>query len=97
MFPLRIRLDADRRRGRGTVGWILLGPRPDGSFYGKDEQEALAEIAGPVARAVQIVRIRERREAAARAEAGDLKARLALLEERLAALSPGGRGRPSAA
>ncbi|MGH8575264.1 MAG: hypothetical protein ACREX8_22240, partial [Gammaproteobacteria bacterium] len=95
LFPLRIRLDADRRRGRGTVGWILLGPRPDGSFYGKDEQEALAEIAGPVARAVQIVRTRERHEATARAEAGELKARIARLEEKLEdALRP---GRPSAA
>jgi hypothetical protein len=89
LFPLRIRLDADRRRGRGTVGWILLGPRPDGSFYGKDEQEALAEIANPIARAVQIVKMRERRESEARAEAGDLKARLAHLEEKL------GEGHPS--
>jgi hypothetical protein len=85
LFPLRIRLDADRRRGRGTVGWIALGPRPDGSFYGKDEQEALAEIANPVARAVQIVGLREQREAAARAEAGALEARMAALEERVAA------------
>lgn len=83
LFPLRIRLDADRRRGRGTVGWILLGPRPDGSFYGKDEQEALAEIASPIARAIQIVKTRERREAEARAEAGELKARIARLEEKL--------------
>jgi hypothetical protein len=83
LLPLRIRLDADRRRGRGTVGWILLGPRPDGSFYGADEQEALAEIAGPIARAVQIVRLRDRREAEARAEREALTARIAALEERV--------------
>jgi hypothetical protein len=55
---MRMPLEAD---GHGRVGWLLLGPRPDGSFYGKDEREALTEIADPVARAVEIVRAREAR------------------------------------
>jgi hypothetical protein len=91
LFPLRIRLDADRRRGLGTVGWIALGPRPDGSFYGKDEQEALAEIANPVARAVQIVRMRERRDAAMREEKAGLEARIAALEAAVAGALPAAR------
>jgi hypothetical protein len=74
--PLRV-----RHLGGAPIGWILLGPRPDGSFYGKDEQEALAEIADPVARAVQIVLLREKREAAGREEIALLHARLASLEE----------------
>jgi hypothetical protein len=62
LFPMRVPLRV--RHGSGApIGWILLGPRPDGSFYGKDEQEALTEIADPVARAVQIARLREEREA----------------------------------
>jgi hypothetical protein len=60
LFPLRVPLEAD---GHGRIGWLLLGPRPDGSFYGKDERETLAEIADPVARALEIAAARERREA----------------------------------
>jgi hypothetical protein len=41
------------------IGALLVGPRPDGSAPGKDEREALAEIADPIARAVRIVRLRE--------------------------------------
>jgi hypothetical protein len=75
LFPMRIPLRI--RYGGDTLGeplgWILLGPRPDGSFYGRDEREALAEVADPVARGVQIVLRREARER-------DQEARLAALE-----------------
>ena len=77
LFPVRVPLEAD---GCGHVGWILLGPRPDGSLFGKDEREALAEIADPVARAVAIVQRRE--------------ARQAELEMRIAALETAVAGRP---
>lgn len=76
LFPLRVPLRVRHGEGR-PVGWILLGPRPDGSFYGRDEREALAEIADPVARAVQVVGQREAREK-------KLEARLAALEAGLA-------------
>ena len=59
LFPLRVPLQAD---GVGLVGWLLLGPRPDGSFYGREERAALADIADPVARALAIAIERERRE-----------------------------------
>jgi hypothetical protein len=62
-FPLRLPLEAD---GHGRVGWLLLGPRPDGSFYGRDEREALLAIADPVARALEIAGQRETHEAAER-------------------------------
>lgn len=61
LFPLRIPLEAD---GHGRVGWLLLGPRPDGSFYGRDERETLAQIADPVARALEIAQRRQSRETA---------------------------------
>lgn len=60
-FPIRVPLQAD---GSGRVGWLLVGPRPDGSLYGKDERKTLAQIADPVARALDIARIRETRQSA---------------------------------
>ncbi|MBA2935915.1 hypothetical protein HZF05_17685 [Sphingomonas sp. CGMCC 1.13654] len=51
LFPLHLPLAAD---GVGLVGWLFLGPRPDGSLYGRDERTALAEIADPIARALAI-------------------------------------------
>lgn len=77
LFPLRVPLYAD---GVGLAGWLLLGPRPDGSFYGKDERETLIEIADPVARALAIT-LRRHSEEAARASAFDrLTQRLTDLE-----------------
>jgi len=59
-FPLRVPLEAE---GHGRVGWLLVGPRPDGSFFGGTERAAVQEIAEPVARAVQVALMREDREA----------------------------------
>jgi hypothetical protein len=57
LFPMRVPLRISQ--DAAPIGWFLLGPRPDGSFYGNDEREALADIARPLARAVQIVRVKE--------------------------------------
>lgn len=87
-FPVRMAL----RCPFGTIrGWLLLGPRPDRSLYGKDELEALAEIALPLRRALLAARHREleksqaaklRREAARLA--AQQSARLDQLEGKLA-------------
>lgn len=79
LFPMRVPLEAD---GCGRVGWLLLGPRPDGSFYGKDEREALDEIADPIARAIAIVQQREGRQSAFEARIGMLEAAVARLLNR---------------
>ena len=79
-FPLRLKLRLNEASAE-PVGWILLGPRPDGSFYGRDEQEALAEAADPIARAVRIVRLREAREAELLGAIEALNRRLASIEE----------------
>jgi hypothetical protein len=87
LFPLRLRLCIETSGEPETVGWLLLGPRPDGSFFGKDEREALAHIAGPVARAIHIAQLRERREA-------DAERRLSALEtliDKVASAVGGGR------
>jgi hypothetical protein len=87
LFPLRLRLCIETSGEPETIGWLLLGPRPDGSFFGKDEREALAHIAGPVARAIHIAQLRERREA-------DAERRLSALEtliDKVASTIGGGR------
>ena len=57
LFPLRVRVED----GSGAlVGWLLIGPRPDGSIAGKDEREALENIVVPLARSLRIVLNRER-------------------------------------
>jgi hypothetical protein len=83
LFPMRVPLEAD---GHGHVGWLLLGPRPDGSFYGKDEREAISDIADPVARALWIVRTREIGEKKRRAGDLALQAGLKALSRRLASV-----------
>jgi hypothetical protein len=76
LFPLRIPLRADDT----LIGWMLLGPRPDDSFYGRDEREALAAIAGPIARAIRVVQLREAYEQ-------HQERRIAALERKLAELA----------
>jgi hypothetical protein len=61
LFPLRIPLHAE---AVGTMGWLLLGARPDGSFYGRDERETLEDIVDPTARGLAVAMEREKRAAA---------------------------------
>lgn len=58
-FPDRLTLTLD---GAGDVARLLLGARPDGSRVGRDEREAVAEIAGPLARAICAVQRAAERE-----------------------------------
>ena len=78
LFPTRVPLVAE---STGRIGWLLLGPRPDGTPVGKDERETLTEIAGPIARAMEIAQARERREAALTAVLASVEARLVVLEK----------------
>jgi hypothetical protein len=78
VFPVRVPLEAE---GHGRVGWLLLGPRPDGSLFGKTERTAIEEVAEPVARAIQVTVRRAEREA-------NIEARLKGLEAIVAKLKP---------
>jgi hypothetical protein len=89
-FPLRVRLCIESGDAPETIGWLLLGPRPDGSFFGKDEREALAAIAGPVARAIHIAQLREERSAEA-------EKRLSALEKLIEKVASAIGGGPAAA
>lgn len=83
LFPHRLALDFE---GVGRVGWLLLGPHPDGSRLGKDERDTLAEIAEPVARSLAIAQGRdfERREIGAILKG--IEERFNAFEERFRAL-----------
>jgi hypothetical protein len=85
MFPVRVPLCVQHEACE-PLGWLLLGPRPDGSLYGKDEREALAEISDPLARAVRVVLLREEREVREEARYQRVERRFAELEEMLARL-----------
>ncbi len=76
MFPLRVPLHAD---GVGVVGWLLVGPRPDGSFYSKGEREVLSKISDPLARAIAIAGRREANHSMIAERIADLEARIAHL------------------
>ena len=54
-FPLRLQIETST----GAFGWLLIGPRPDGSIAGEDEQEALEKIATTLGRSIRIVLTRE--------------------------------------
>ncbi|WP_118856673.1 hypothetical protein [Sphingomonas mesophila] len=77
LFPYRAPLAAD---GVGTVGWLLLGPRPDGTMIGKDEREALEGIDEALARALAITRARERQQSNRDRERRGMARRLKELE-----------------
>ena len=80
-LPLRLPLIT---AAGATVGWLALGPHPDGSFYGKDDRRALEQLVTPLARALSLAMERARREAAREAERRTLVERLAQLEQTLA-------------
>lgn len=91
-FPLRTPLRAD---GPGLVGWLLLGPRPDGSAIGGDERDALRVVADAVARGLAITLERQGREAARQnrdaerdQEIAQLRGLIRRIEEQLGLSSP---------
>lgn len=83
-FPLRVAL----RCPLGSVrAWLLLGPRPDGSFYSRDDLAALTEIAPPLQRTLLAVagheaddRVRRRLDSEIRQTLSELGQRVAQLE-----------------
>lgn len=80
-LPIRVPLVTPRGV---TAGWLALGPHPDGSLYGKDDREALDEVAVPLARALDFAADRARREAAHESERRELADQVARLEQKLA-------------
>ncbi len=61
LFPIRVPLipSSDQEE---PIGYLLVGPRPDGSVPSRDEQKALATVSETIARGIRTVVKREARE-----------------------------------
>ena len=77
LFRVRVPL---RAHDGLCLGWMLVGPRPDGTSLRDDEQEALVEIADPIARAIRIVVKKDHEERELHAILANLRARLEAFE-----------------
>jgi hypothetical protein len=62
LFPIRVPLVPSSDKLDEPIGYLLVGPRPDGSIPSRDEQKALAEVSESIARAIRTVIKREARE-----------------------------------
>ena len=83
-FPVRLPLPlAD---GASSAAYLLIGPRPDGSMYSRDERAVLIEIAEPIARAVDVARQRQAAVANDRRWKLRQEKRVREIEQQLAAL-----------
>ena len=83
VFPLRAPLEAE---GHGRLGWLLVGPRPDGSFLGGTERAVIEDVSEPVARAIQVALMREERETAFVAQFASIERRIGSIESTLSKL-----------
>ena len=92
LFPLRVPL-VPSSDDEEPIGYLLVGPRPDGSIPSKDEQKALAGVSEPIARAIRTVIKREAREQ----KVAELIAANARRIEELEALLGGGSSLPASA
>ena len=63
LFPIRLPL-LPAGGDEQPIGFILVGPRPDGSIPSRDEQKALADVSEAIARGIRGVMKREEREQA---------------------------------
>jgi hypothetical protein len=61
VFPIRVPL-VPSSGDEAPVGFLLVGPRPDGSVPSRDEQKALAGVSEPIGRAIRTVIKREAHE-----------------------------------
>jgi hypothetical protein len=61
LFPIRVPL-IPSSDDEEPIGYLLVGPRPDGSIPSRDEQKALKEVQEAIARAIRTVIKREARE-----------------------------------
>lgn len=91
-FPIRVPL-VPSSDDEAPIGFLLVGPRPDGSIPSKDEQRALAEVSESIARAIRTVIKREAREHQV-AELIDANARRIDALEALLAPDRASRNRP---
>jgi hypothetical protein len=83
LFPIRVPL-IPSSDDEEPIGYLLVGPRPDGSIPSRDEQKALNEVRESVARAIRTVIKREARELQVAELIADNARRIEALEALLA-------------
>jgi hypothetical protein len=94
LFPIRVPL-VPSSDDEEPIGYLLVGPRPDGSIPSRDEQKALKEVSESVARAIRTVIKREARELQVAELIADNARRIEALEALLSGGSvASGRQRP---
>jgi membrane-associated protease RseP (regulator of RpoE activity) len=96
VFPIRVPLVPSSDK-EAPIGFLLVGPRPDGSIPSRDEQKALAGVSEDVARAIRTVVKREAREAEVAKLIADNARRIAALEAMLGKTGAGVRKPPAKA
>lgn len=94
LFPIRVPL-VPSSDDEEPIGYLLVGPRPDGSIPSRDEQKALKEVSESIARAIRTVIKREARELQVLELISDNARRIEALEALLSGGSvASGRQRP---
>ena len=90
VFPIRVPLvpSSDEEE---PIGYLLVGPRPDGSIPSREEQRALAEVSEEIARAIRTVIKREAREEQIAELIADNVRRIEALEAMLGAAPGSGK------
>ena len=96
LFPIRVPL-VPSSDNEEPIGYLLVGPRPDGSIPSRDEQRALKEVQEAIARAIRTVIKREARERHIAELIADNARRIEDLEAMLGATVPTTRPRPRTA
>jgi hypothetical protein len=96
LFPIRVPL-VPSSDNEEPIGYLLVGPRPDGSISSRDEQKALKEVSESIARAIRTVIKREARELQVTELIAGNARRIEELESLLAGMSLPPRQRPRTA
>jgi hypothetical protein len=96
LFPIRVPLvpSSDKEE---PIGYLLVGPRPDGSIPSREEQKALADVSEGIARAIRTVIKREARETEVSDLIADNCRRIEALEAMLGRAPAGGKRAPRTA
>jgi hypothetical protein len=96
MFPIRVPLvpSSDEEE---PIGYLLVGPRPDGSIPSHEEQKALADVSEDIARAIRTVIKREARETQVAELIADNCRRIGTLEAILGRATTGRKRAPRSA
>ena len=96
LFPIRVPLIPSSDE-EAPIGYLLVGPRPDGSVPSREEQKALAGVSEAVARAIRTVIKREAHEREVLDSIAGANRRIDEIEAMLRSTSPSRKRSPGAA